>query len=92
MKQTDILLLLGLGIGLMVFMKKAGAMSIIPAVARANGVGTSNTGDTVQEIVSKGLNPGDAGYGWRNFTNGVSINPDGTQYYLNGQPLWGNSN
>jgi len=83
MKQTDILLLLGLGIGLLVFMKKATAK---PVLQIATG------GTLADKVASQALAPGDAGYGWKYFTDGTAINPDGTQYYQGGQLIWNAAN
>ncbi len=42
--------------------------------------------DKVTEILNPAL-PGQIGYAWRNFSDGVSIGPDGS-YYLNGSKVW----
>lgn len=48
------------------------------------GAGNQYTG--TREIANDDL-PGDAGYGWRYYSDGTSIGPDGT-YYQNGQAIW----
>lgn len=40
----------------------------------------------ISEIFSGAL-PGQQAYGWRYFTDGTAISPDGT-YYHNGQSIW----
>lgn len=39
-----------------------------------------------QEIVNN-ADPTEPGWGWKYYTNGVAISPDGT-YYLNEKPVW----
>lgn len=49
-----------------------------------------NTGKPDQNGISEifsGAQRGDIGYGWRYFTDGTAISPDGT-YYHNGQAIW----
>lgn len=40
----------------------------------------------ISEIFS-GAKLGDVAYGWRYFTDGTAISPNGT-YYHNGMPIW----
>lgn len=53
-----------------------------------SGSATTSTGTTgrVGEIANDDV-PGQPGYGWRYFTDGTVIGPDGT-YYQDGQPIW----
>lgn len=39
------------------------------------------------ETILNGADPGEPGWGWSYYTNGVAISPEGV-YYLNGQPVW----
>lgn len=39
-----------------------------------------------QEITNN-ADPTEPGWGWKYYTNGVAISPDGT-YYLNEKPVW----
>lgn len=50
-----------------------------------NNVGAAVGG--VSEIFT-GAKAGDIGFGWRYFTDGTSISPEGT-YYHNGVKVWG---
>lgn len=47
------------------------------------------TGSRVKspETVFNGALPGQPGWGWDYFTDGVSISPDGV-YYMNGREVW----
>lgn len=47
---------------------------------------TPATNQYAQEIKNN-ADPGEPGWGWKYYTNGVAISPDGT-YYLNEQPVW----
>lgn len=82
MKQTE-LIVLGLA-GLAVFMIVKGGKK--PAAAT-----TWRQPYKIDEILNT-ANPGQTGYGWRNFTDSTgqttSISPDG-KYYLNGQYVYG---
>lgn len=50
----------------------------------------NNLGQAVNGIseVFTGAKQGDTAFGWRYFTDGGAIGPDG-KYYLNGQYVWG---
>lgn len=37
--------------------------------------------------IDNNADPGEPGWGWNYFTDGVSIGPDGS-YYLNGRKVW----
>lgn len=49
------------------------------------------TAKPVSGMYSKAVNntalPGQPGFGWDYYDNGVAIAPDGT-YYLGGEPIW----
>lgn len=57
----------------------------IPANAAPARI-TPATNQYAQEIVNN-ADPGEPGWGWKYYTNGVAIAPDGT-YYQNEQPVW----
>lgn len=70
--------------------QKYGALYGIASLLKgafSGGGSTSGTmgGGTVQ--VNNDDLPGQPGYGWRYFTDGVSISPTGT-YYKDGQAVW----
>lgn len=50
------------------------------------GGGTSRPASWVSEITN-GADPGEDGWGWRYYDNGVAISPSGA-YYQNGQLVW----
>lgn len=56
--------------------------------------GTTGTAQTPRQQVAPAVNeiwnndlPGQAGYGWKYYSDGTSIGPDGT-YYSQGMPVW----
>lgn len=71
--------LLAAGVGLIFWLMKRDTSNTI------KNLGTPING--VSEIFT-GAKQGQAGYGWRYFTDGSAISPDG-KYYLNGQYIWG---
>lgn len=48
--------------------------------------GSSRPSSWVSEITN-GADPGESGWGWRYYDNGVAISPTGA-YYQNGQLVW----
>lgn len=84
MKNQDILSLLAGGIlayvAWMTFKGKAAtAPAIVPARPQAGGM--------YGKAVNNFALPGQPGYAWQYFDNGVAISPNG-DYYLNGEKVW----
>lgn len=79
MKQTDILILL----------VAAGAAWFLLKSKTSNANTVNNLGTAINGIseIFTGASSGKPGSGWRYFSNGVSIGPDGT-YYQNGDVVW----
>lgn len=50
------------------------------------GAGPRPSTAGTREIITNAV-PGSPGYGWRYFTDGTSISPDGI-YYRNGEQIW----
>jgi len=78
MKTNDILLIAAVAAG-------------VYWLARSNSSNTiKNMGEAINGIseIFTGTKQGETGYGWRYFSDGASISPDG-KYYLNGEYVWG---
>lgn len=88
MKTSDLLAVAAAGLLVYIAWKAFGS--------KASGVITTATGARVSrstaaanyatEVANAAL-PGDPGWGWKYYTDGTAISPDGT-YYLNGSPVW----
>lgn len=78
MNQNDILLIAAVAVGVYLLARNGSANTI-------NNLGEAING--VSEIFT-GAKQGQPGYGWRYFSDGTSIGPDG-KYYLNGVYVWG---
>lgn len=76
MKQSTMLIILsGIAAFLLLKAKQVQAKS-----------GIQTNADMVTEILNED-NPGQPAYGWRYFSNGVAISPNGI-YYKNGVEVW----
>lgn len=80
--KTEELIVLGLA-GLAVYFIVSGKKMPTAIAAVSNW----KQSYSVDEILNT-AQPGQIGYGWRNFSDGTSIGPDG-KYYLNGQYIPG---
>lgn len=78
MKTNDLLLLAAAAAAVYFLMHRDSSNTIKNLGKAINGV---------SEIFT-GAKKGDEAYGWRYFTDGGSISPDG-KYYLNGAYIWG---
>lgn len=78
MNTNIILLLAAAGAAYMIFKSKAASANTV------NNLGTAING--ISEIFT-GATGGQAGAGWRYFTDGTSIDPQGN-YYMNGTIIW----
>jgi len=64
----------------------AAAYLLLKSKPASGGTKTRTNTDLVSEILNNDT-PGQAGYGWRYFDNGVAISPNGI-YYKNGVEVW----
>lgn len=78
MNTNIILLIAAAGAAYMIFKSKAAAANTV------NNLGNPING--ISEIFT-GAKAGQAGAGWRYFTDGTSIDPQGN-YYMNGTIIW----
>lgn len=78
MKTNDLLLIAAAGIAIFLYMNRDTSNTI------------KNLGEAINGIseIFTGAKQGQAGYGWRYFSDGGAIGPDG-KYYLNGQYIYG---
>lgn len=78
MKTNDILLIAAVAAGVYLLARSSSSNTI------------KNMGEAINGIseIFTGAKQGEAGYGWRYFSDGASISPDG-KYYLNGNYVWG---
>jgi len=80
MKNNDLILIALAGIAVWMISKanqSAGSNTVLNLGKAINGI---------SEIFT-GAKTGQAGYGWRYFSDGTSIDPQGN-YYLNGDLVW----
>ncbi len=78
METNDLLLIGGAGIAIYLYMNRDTSNTVKNLGAAINGI---------SEIFT-GAKSGQPGYGWRYFSDGGAIGPDG-KYYLNGQYIYG---
>ena len=78
MKTNDLLLIAAAGLAIYLYMNRDTSNTIKNLGKAINGI---------SEIFT-GAKPGDTAYGWRYFSDGGAISPDG-KYYLNGQYIYG---
>lgn len=78
MNQNDILLIAAVAAAVYLLARNNSSNTIKNLGAAINGV---------SEIFT-GAKQGEPGYGWRYFSDGTSMSPDG-KYYLNGNYVWG---
>lgn len=83
MKTDDLMILALAGVAVWLMLKPRTAAGTVSPVASGR-VSADNLFST--EIFNQAL-PGQAGWGWTYFTDGVAIGPDGS-YYKNGQKVW----
>jgi hypothetical protein len=78
MKTNDLLLIAAAGIAIYLYMNRDTSNTI------------KNLGEAINGIseIFTGAKQGDPAYGWRYFSDGGAIGPDG-KYYLNGQYIYG---
>lgn len=85
----------GLGTGMAGFVtpkydslgKAIAGSSPFDQLKKAYGFGTAQTSPDATTEVENTANPGQEGYGWRNFSDGTSIDPQGN-YYKNGELIY----
>lgn len=66
----------------------AAVVAVGYAMTRKTGtIGAKAPTSNSPEQIFNGALPGQPGYGWDYFTNGVTIDPDGN-YYMNGRQVW----
>jgi hypothetical protein len=78
------------GNNLLIIAAGAGVLYLLYRRSRLNSANTiNNLGKSVNGIseIFTGAKVGASGYGWRYFTDGTSIDPNGN-YYVNGQKVW----
>lgn len=78
MKTNDLLMIAAAGIAIYWFLNRDTSNTV------------KNLGEAINGIseIFTGAKQGQSGYGWRYFTDGGAISPDGS-YYLNGDKVWG---
>lgn len=89
MKQKDVLIIAGFAAGAYFLLTKGPAplRRLVGGGTVQNSAGGLQTAyNRVNEVLNTAF-PGQVGYGWKYYDDGVSIGPDG-KYYLNGNLVW----
>lgn len=85
MKSDTLIILAAAGIGLYLVAKMTKSAKAGTTAGSLNMGGNVN-GQAAQEVFNSAL-PGQEGWGWRYFSDGTSIGPDGS-YYMGGSKVW----
>lgn len=86
MKNDTILIIAAAALGLFLVARMTRRPGGNTAQSLNNGGNVPPGGGVSAEIFNTAL-PGQPGWGWKYYTDGTAIGPDGT-YYLNGTKVW----
>ena len=89
MNNDTIVILAAAGIGLYLMSKMIKPGGIVTRPPSGSGTASSLNNNGSPPIVEIGNDdlPGQAGYGWKYYSDGTAISPQG-EYYFQGQKVW----